>query len=545
MNQQPNFMQTWRKLKTFKLALSAAVIALLLIWGIALERINYERARAVSDEIRKNANLAQSHQERASRSFQVLDQVLLSVRTDYVEHGIPKSLGARVKAIWLEKRFLGDVTLVGPRGEWLAGTGRPPASDETYREQLEAHAKESADVLRIGKPVKNKTDDAWIMTLSRRISNSDGSFGGVALLSLDAAFFASGYEQSEHDAFGSMALIGLDGIIRARRTGDKLSFGADNKSSQVFKELAKAPKGHYVSPSPSDGHRRIVAYRTLDDYPMVTAVGSSLETVIAVSRGREIVYLGAAAGATVLVIFFTLAYMVMVDRRALARAALQVSLAEKTALLMEVHHRVKNNLQVISSLLRMEARHSTTAETRGVLGDMKNRIYAMAQLHELLYRSGTFASVDLGSYLGQLATQTFQTQALQPKLVELKLDMGSVQVSMDQASAAGLILNELISNCLKHSFSDGHSGEIAVALKPAPDNRVPGDARWCLCVSDTGMGLPKDFEEKRNASLGMQLVSDLSEQLHGALTIESTPGKGVQFSVVFTALAPAALVMPT
>jgi PAS domain S-box-containing protein len=225
--------------------------------------------------------------------------------------------------------------------------------------------------------------------------------------------------------------------------------------------------------------------------------------------------------------------------------ALRASVSEKTALLQEVHHRVKNNLQVISSLLRLEASRSKVDSTKAVLGEMKNRIHAMAQLHELLYRSGTFATVDLGTYLGQLATQAFRIQVVHPESVVLKLNMEPVRVNMDQATAAGLVLNELISNCLKHSFPGERSGEIGVELKPVRVNDQLADDRWCLRVSDNGVGLPGDFEEKRKESLGLQLVNDLSQQLGGVLTIDSSPGQGAQFSVVFVVPVSPALEMPT
>jgi two-component sensor histidine kinase len=225
--------------------------------------------------------------------------------------------------------------------------------------------------------------------------------------------------------------------------------------------------------------------------------------------------------------------------------ALNASLEDRDALLKEVHHRVKNNLQVITSLLRLEASRSAVADTKEVLGYMRGRIRTMAQLHESLYRSGTFASVDLGAYLGQVATQAFKTQEMHCDSVRLTLNMVSVKAGMDQATAAGLLLNELISNCLKHGFPEGQTGEVSVELLPAPYQDTPPDGRWCLRVKDTGVGLPPNVEDKRKASLGLQLVIDLSNQLGGTLVIDSVSGQGARFSVVFPVQEPAPLVMPT
>ena len=223
---------------------------------------------------------------------------------------------------------------------------------------------------------------------------------------------------------------------------------------------------------------------------------------------------------------------------------LQASVKDKEALLMEVHHRVKNNLQVITSLLRMEAHRSQQADTKAMLTDMQGRIRSMALLHKALYRSGTFASADLGSYLQQVASQAFGAQSQSADLVRLTLRLGSIEVGMDQAISAGLLVNELISNCLKHAFPQQRAGEVSVVFQPLDADAEAADPQWSLCISDTGVGLPPDFEQRRKTSLGLQLVDDLGQQIGGSLMIESQPGQGAQFTLIFTALAPKSLVMP-
>ncbi|MBC7404860.1 MAG: PAS domain S-box protein [Cytophaga sp.] len=212
--------------------------------------------------------------------------------------------------------------------------------------------------------------------------------------------------------------------------------------------------------------------------------------------------------------------------RKLAQETLQSNLKEKVGLLNEVHHRVKNNLQIITSLLRLESGRSTQADTSNVLNDMQGRIRSMALLHEALYRSGIFASADLGAYLGELATQSFRAQT-NGGMVRLQLDLACIKVSMDQATPCGLLVNELISNCLKHAFPDGRKGELRVALHAISDTN-----KACLTVSDTGIGLPADFEARRKNSLGLHLVADLAKQINGVFEIEK--GEVTAFYVTFT-----------
>lgn len=220
-----------------------------------------------------------------------------------------------------------------------------------------------------------------------------------------------------------------------------------------------------------------------------------------------------------------------ITERKKAEVTLQHALAEKVGLLNEVHHRVKNNLQVVTSLLRLEGRRSSQAETQAVLADMQGRIRAMALLHESLYREGTFASVELSVYLRQLCQQTFRANAGRSGAVRLVLDLCPAQVSMDVATPCGLLVNELLSNCLKHAFPDERAGEARVSLQ------AQDPAHWVLTVSDDGVGLPADFEARRAQSLGLQLVSDLSTQLGGILDTTPPPTVGSQFRLIFKSVA--------
>jgi PAS domain S-box-containing protein len=210
-----------------------------------------------------------------------------------------------------------------------------------------------------------------------------------------------------------------------------------------------------------------------------------------------------------------------------ASDSLKLSLREKEALLKEVHHRVKNNLQVITSLLRMEARRSGQADTKAVLHEMQGRIRSMALLHETLYRSGNFADVDLAGYLKQVSSQLFRSLVDRPGKIQLRVNLDSIAAPVDQSIPCGLIVNELVTNCVKHGFPEGRTGEIRIDLQ-----RVAGGAEVCLRVADTGVGLPASFDPAQLLSLGLQLVSDLARQLGGRLEIG--PGPEAVFAVTFT-----------
>ena len=213
-----------------------------------------------------------------------------------------------------------------------------------------------------------------------------------------------------------------------------------------------------------------------------------------------------------------------------ADEALRASLREKESLLKEIHHRVKNNLQVITSLLRLEAGRSAHPETRSVLKEMQNRIRSMALLHESLYRSENLEQVDLPAYIRQLTTHLFRSMLAKPGSIQLELELAPVSLPLEQAVPCGLLVNELVSNCLKHGFPDGRAGKVRIELQTLDDGQSIR-----LQVSDTGVGLPADFEEKSATSLGLQLVADLARQLKGQLEVNRAAHLGAAFEVIFEA----------
>ena len=291
------------------IALVAAVL-ILVIWAGALERSQQENRQLLANEISKNANLVRSQDERASRSLQALDQILLFLRADFIRNGAaPASLNEYLKAMQVDRRYVGIVALIDAGGDILSTTSQAQNPNFADRDYFKAHAADPSDQLLIGKPIIGRLTGEWIVTLTRRINQADGSFGGVVFLALDPAFLAMNYEKAEEGLNSSQALIGLDGITRARRNGDKVSFGDDASASQLFKEIPKAPSGHYTGVAASDGQRRLASYQVMDGYPMVTVVASSLKDIDALSNERETLYKAAAGVSTGLI--FALAALSM------------------------------------------------------------------------------------------------------------------------------------------------------------------------------------------------------------------------------------------
>jgi PAS domain S-box-containing protein len=203
---------------------------------------------------------------------------------------------------------------------------------------------------------------------------------------------------------------------------------------------------------------------------------------------------------------------------------LKASLREKESLLKEIHHRVKNNLQVISSLLRLQAAGVRDGAALDMFHESQNRIRSMALIHEKLYQSPDLSRVEFASYVRDLLSLLLRSYAARPR-IELDIAVENAALSIEQAVPLGLILNELISNCLKHAFPEGRAGRITVELGPSDGTSLR------LKVADDGVGIPAPVDPRRAATLGMQLVRTLSEQLGGRLEVRR--GAGTEFAISF------------
>ncbi|MCP2727278.1 PAS domain S-box protein [Limnofasciculus baicalensis] len=214
-----------------------------------------------------------------------------------------------------------------------------------------------------------------------------------------------------------------------------------------------------------------------------------------------------------------------ITHRKEAEIKIKASLREKDILLQEIHHRVKNNLQVISSLLDLQSHHIYDPVVLELFQESQNRVKSMALVHEKLYQSRDFARINFADYIENLTNYLFQVYAVHSHLIAIQLDIENVHLTIDTAIPCGLILSELVSNGIKYAFPHGRAGTIKIALHSQPDNR------YTLIVQDNGIGIPDDLDLKHTKSLGLQLVTILTEQLDGILEINSN--RGTEFKICF------------
>lgn len=209
-----------------------------------------------------------------------------------------------------------------------------------------------------------------------------------------------------------------------------------------------------------------------------------------------------------------------------AENELKDSLDEKELLLREIHHRVKNNMQVISGLLMLQEEFSNDKKINDVIKESQNRIASMALIHEKLYRSENLSKIDFKDYVEDLVSGLFESNGITESKVGLRINAENISMVIDVAIPCGLIINELISNSLKHAFPAGEKGEIEIYIRSEGEDMIE------LFVQDNGIGIPEGIDFRKTESLGLHIVNILVEnQLHGEITMNKN--NGTKFKIRF------------
>ena len=212
------------------------------------------------------------------------------------------------------------------------------------------------------------------------------------------------------------------------------------------------------------------------------------------------------------------AFLRDISERVDAEKKLRQALQEREVLLGEIHHRVRNNLQVISSLLNLQARTTDDQFVRQAFDESQSRVQSMALIHQQLYEANSFSAVDLGDYVRRLASHLFRSFGDRAEHIQFDLDIEGVSLAVDRAAPCGLIINELLSNSLKYAFPGNRPGRIYVRAERQPNESI------LLSIGDDGPGLPPQVGFWNTKTLGLRLVRTLIRQIDGELELGEPPG---------------------
>jgi PAS domain S-box-containing protein len=336
----------------------------------------------------------------------------------------------------------------------------------------------------------------------------------------DALLLLAEYGPGAPEGEPGIAICGLDGYPFRRQVL------ADRYVGQVSAEQPDIDSAERAHMQQTDSQRALLVPMAFQD--RVVGLVEVMDSKAGTFTDREMALAQLLANQTAVAIENARLYeraQHEIGERMLAEERIQASLEEKVVLLQEIHHRVKNNLQVISSLLNLQARGIDDDRTLEVLQESQNRVRSMALIHEKLYRTEDLSRIDLGEYVESLTAYLARSYAKRAGSADIRVDAERVLLEIDAAVPCGLIVNELVSNALKHAFSDGRRGQIEVGI------HADGDRLVHLSVGDNGVGFPSEVDFRHSTSLGLQLVNTLVAQLEGTIELDTT--QGTAFAITF------------
>lgn len=364
------------------------------------------------------------------------------------------------------------------------------------------------------------TAPGHFIIFSRTLTDRTGRVTGVAEILVRANYFSDFYSALQAPDQGSIfSIIRTDGGLVARHPMPNGPLYSFDTTKHPFTEFAKGAEGSYRAVSVVDGVERLISFRHLPDLDLVVTAGITMDMVFRdwTTRTQRNATLFAAG----MLLLLTLTVVTNESLRHESRllhsfeqktTELTTALAEKDVLFQEVHHRVKNNLQVISSLLTMQLLHVNDDTARETLKDALDRIHSMGLVHQTLYERNLASNVDLGVYFGRLAEALVGSYGSGKGSVAVQVDVTGT-LDLDRAVPLGMLANEALSNALKHAFPDGRSGTIAISL-------TRDQTQWHFTVRDDGIGMPA----QPSKGIGLSLIRALTRQLNGRSAISRDGG---------------------
>lgn len=529
-----------------------AAVLLALTWSAVAYKARAEREQQLQATVRSNGNLARAFEEHTVRTLSAVDQTVLFLKYQYERFGERIDIADYVREGMIISGLFNQLGVIDEHGTYLLSNLRDHKRiDLSDREHFRVHRDGRGQGLYVSQPVLGRASGKWSLQLTRRIDKPDGAFGGVVVISVDPFYFTRLYSEVDLGRRGVVVLVGDDGVIRARRSGDEVSTGQAVGDSPLFTRFAGTEAGSYVSPSRVDGLNRIYAFRRLEGYPLTVIVGVDEAEAMAPVDERIRVYTAFAALASAVILLFALAATVMLRRQRAIAARLELSQARaeeanrlKSEFLASMSHELRTPLNGIigyAEYLRDAAPEGDERRFAGVilqsgqhLLDLVNSILDLSKVEagrlELLT-----AEVPLAALVDDAAAPHRPTAAAKGLGLEVVLDPALPATLRCDRTRVLQVLNNLLHNAVK--FTD--RGRVELRVAPAPGGLA-------FAVVDTGCGIPAEFqtvlfEKFRQADafvtrrhggtgLGLALSRELAGLMGGALTVSSAPGEGSTFT---------------
>lgn len=537
--------RAWERIDARALLCVFVVLLTAGIWSATWWQLREARAGAIADAQRDARGLARVFDEHAVRTIEAADQAVTYLRYRYNAMGRALDIGEDLRNRLTPGNLYNLFTIVDAHGDTVLSSQPFKPTNLSDREHIRVHMRRDTGGLFISKPVLGRVSKKWSIQMTRRINDADGAFKGVVVVSMDPYYFTRLYHEVDLGEHSSIAMIGTDGVVRARRVGGIDSVGQDIGASALFAQMQRRDRGTFIERSPVDGVRRYYAFEKLAGYPLYMLVGLDGDTVLAeyVSRRNQSLLL--AGVSTAAIMLFCGALIVLVGRLIASRQRAIAASQAKSRFLSNMSHELRtplNGIMGFSELLLDELEQPLHVEFAQAVRDSGRRLLAMieAVLELSALESGRVpvasATVALAPMLEQ-ALAPHRAQARSKGLaLELELRDGLPPLHADRAKLVR-VLDILLDNAVGCTRA-GH-----VTL------RVAADAQgWTFEVADSGPGIAPALQAgifdkfsqaddapnraRAGAGLGLSIASHLAALMRGALRLDSAPGRGSTFSLL-------------
>jgi two-component system, NarL family, sensor histidine kinase BarA len=547
----------------FVLIFTLAAVLLASLWSAVYHKIEAEREHYTEIARRDTMNLARAFEEHTVSTLRSVDQSVRLLKSRYERLNGQVDIAAYVSDGVIDLSLLNQVGIIDADGIYSQSSLAVHVPvDLSDREHFKVHVERNIDGLFVSKPVLGRATGKWSLQMTRRLNRPDGSFAGVAVISIDPFYFTRFYNEVDLGRQGVVTLVGLDGIVRARRAGDSNEIGQDLSGSPLFRELARARQGSYEVASVIDGVRRISSYRQLKDLPLVVVVGVGEREALQGFFEMRTSYLRFAGFMTVVILMFVLLAAGLLRRQQIIAARLRISQAKaesanrlKSEFLASMSHELRTPLNGVigyAEYLQETAADDTSKEFAGIVVASGQQL--LSQVNAIL----DLAYIEAGRM--QIRRKPVELQelfdelcaAFQPKarakgltLVCHAATVGLTSLRCDRVRVLQ-VLNNLVDNAVKFTAQ----GQVSLRLALREEE---GAQMLAFVVEDSGIGIAEAdqeliFERFRQAEsfetrhyagtgLGLALSRELAALMGGRIELQSHPGKGSTFTLLLPVLA--------
>lgn len=514
------------------------------VWWSTNRQIDDTQQRALVGATHEAASFARVFEEHTARTIQSADQAVQFLKNEYREKGRDVPLRQLVDDGVILDDIFNLYTIVGANGDILLSSKPFQPMNLADREHFRVHREQAKGGLFVSKPVLGRVSRKWSIQLTRRIDEAGGGFGGVIVVSMDPFYFTRLYESAQIGEHSVVTLIGEDGIVRARRSGNANEIGQDLSKGELFRQIGGKQAGIARFTSVIDGRERVYAFRRLEGYPLLVVVGIDVADVLGSLSGFKAQLFKQAIVSSVAILLFTIIMLVLTRRLLRSHARAVAANAAKTQFLSNMSHELRTPLNGIlgyAELLTFELEQQEQREYADIIHS--SGLHLLSLVNQLLQlnkiESGQdsieLATEHLRPLLARVVDAHRSSAAQKGLLLELTVAPEVAETVLCDRMKLVQVLNNLLHNAIKFT----ETGRIGVTVSQ-------DGAALTFAVSDTGRGIPADMQDKvfdkffqvdagdsRNGEgtgMGLSLVRELVRMMGGRIAVASIAGAGSTLS---------------